>query len=289
VQAVREGIAETFEAGWSGVLANALRVSMDVYYQKRHDFVSPLVVETPLLFLDGGDVGRWLASAYIPARVQDLVQREGLTTNAATAQATEEAALYGPSLAGGIGAIPLAVTSSDVAEMENGGADLIATYRNLGDLSLWGGDVALEWLLSRRWTVRGTYSHVSRNWFRIEGSEPLALNAPADKGTLGIAFRDEALGLSAAARVRHTGGFPFLSTDFHGTLCIRDAPDPPGFPEDCIAPRTLLDMTVGYRVPNTGATLQVGVSNLLNTPYRSFVGAPEVGRMAMARIRYDFF
>jgi iron complex outermembrane receptor protein len=288
VPPIREGITETFEAGWSGVLRSALRVSVDVYYMKRHDFVSPLVVETPLLYLDGGGIEQWLGSAYIPARVEDLVQSEGLTTEAATAQATEEAALYGPRLAGGIGGVPLAVTSSDVPQMANGGADLIATYRNLGDLRLWGGDVALQWLLSRRWTIRGTYSHVSRNWFRIEGSEPLALNAPADKGTLGVAFRDEALGLNATARVRHTGGFPFLSTEFHGTRCIPDAPDP-RFREDCIAAHTLVDVTVGYKLPNTGATVQLGVSNLLNTPYRSFVGVPAVERMATARIQYDFF
>jgi outer membrane receptor for ferrienterochelin and colicins len=282
VPPVREGYTESFEAGWSGVLKNALRVSVDVYYMTQHDFVSPLTAESPFLFLDAAGLGRWLGSAYVPARIEDLVQRLGLSREAATAQAAQEAG----ALAAGMGQIPLAVALSDAPEMANGGADIIVTYRNVGDLSLWGADAALEWLLARKWALRATYSHVSRDWFAIEGSEPLALNAPKDKGTLGITYRDEAQGLSASARVRYTGDFPFLSTVYDGTACL---PDRNATVEACIAARALVDVTLGYKVPRTRATLQLGVNNLLNTPYRSFVGVPAARRLAMARVRYDFF
>jgi len=174
--------------------------------------------------------------------------------------------------------------SWNISEMESG-ADIITTYRNVGDLNLWGADAALEWLLSPEWTLRATYSHVSRNWFAIAGSEPLALNAPSDKGTLGVVYRDEVHGLNASGRVRYTGSFPFLSTVYDGTACIPGHSDK----EDCIAAAALVDVTLGYRVPNTRATLQLGVSNLLDTPYRSFVGVPRARRLAMARVRYDFF
>jgi iron complex outermembrane receptor protein len=282
VPPIREGYTESFEAGWSGVLKNTLRVSLDVYYRTQHDFVSPLTPVTPLLFLDPEGLGRWLGSAYVPARADDLVQRLGLSRDAATTQATQEAGAW----AAVIGQLPLGVVSSDVAEMENGGADVITTYRNVGDLNLWGGDAALEWLLGPKWTLRGTYSHVSRTWFAIEGSEPLALNAPADKGTLSVEYRDEARGLNASTRVRYTGSFPFLSTVYDGTACL---PERPAGAEDCIAARTLVDVTLGYRVPNTRVAVQLGINNLLNTPYRSFVGVPAARRLAMARVRYDFF
>ena len=261
---------------------------MDVYYRKLNDFVSPLVVETPLLFLDGAGLGEWLGTAYVPARVEDLVDRLGLSVEAATAQATAEAAALVPGLANGIGQLPLGVTSSDVPQMANGGADLIASYRNVGDLDLWGADVTLQWLLSDRWTLSGTYSHVSENWFPIEGSSPIALNAPGDKATVGIAYRDAASGLSGTARLRYTGAYPFLSTDFAGTRCIPDAPTT-DFQEDCIEEYALFDLTLGYRIPSTTATVQLGVTNLLNTSYRSFVGAPETGRLAMLRVRYQLF
>ncbi len=286
VPPMREGSIESFEAGWSGVLGGALRVSLDVYYMTQHDFVSPLTVETPLLFLDGAGIAGWLSSAYVPARAEDLVQRLGLSEEAATAQAIQEAGLLVPQVASGIGRLPLGVVSSDAPALEHGGADLIATYRNVGDLSLWGGDAVVEWLVGPKWTIRGTYSHVSRSWFEIEGSTPLALNAPTDKGSLGIGFRDEGIGLNASARIRYTGAFPFLSTDYDGTRCL---PDRPLEAEECIVARGLVDVTLGYKVPSTGVTLQLGVSNLLDTPYRSFVGVPLARRLAMARVRYDLF
>jgi outer membrane receptor for ferrienterochelin and colicins len=285
---LRETDTESFEAGWTGVFDNALRVSLDVYYRKLNDFVSPLVVETPLLYLDGDGLERWLGSAYVPARVRDLMDRLGLGVEAATAQATAEAATLVPGLSAGMAQLPLGVTSSDVPQMANGGADLIATYRNVGDLDLWGADATLQWLLGDRWTLGATYSHVSKKWFPIEGSSPLALNAPADKATLGLAYRDAARGMNGAVRLRYTGPYPFLSTDFAGTRCIPDAPVNE-FQEDCIDAYALLDLTLGYRIPGTAASLQLGVTNLLDTRYRSFVGAPETGRLAMLRVRYQFF
>jgi iron complex outermembrane receptor protein len=286
VEPVREGITETFEVGWTGVLNSTVRVSADVYHMTRHDFVSPLVVETPLLYLDGDDIQQWLSGTYVQARTDDLMQREGLGREEAEARAAQEAGHLIPALATGIGGIPLGVVASDVAQMEGGGADLIATYRNVGDLSIWGADVAVQWLLSPKWSLGATYSHVSRDWFRIEGSPPLALNAPTNKGTLSIAYRDEGSGLSASARARYHGSFPFLSTEFDGTRCMPDSST--DNPEDCIAAQALADATVGYRLRRTGATLQLGVSNLLNSSYRSFVGAPQTGRLAMVRVRYDF-
>jgi len=42
-------------------------------------------------------------------------------------------------------------------------------------------------------------------------------------------------------------------------------------------------------VPNTRATVQLSVNNVFDTEYRSFVGVPNIGRFAMARVKYDLF
>jgi iron complex outermembrane receptor protein len=283
VPPVRETRTETVEVGWSGVFENTLRISMDVYYRRESDFVSPLTVETPLLSFGRDDLEQWLGPAYVDARVADLVAG-GMTEAAATAQATLEASQLVPRLADGIGGVPLAVVSSDVPELENGGADLIATYRNLGALDLWGGDVAIQWFLSPEWTLTGTYSHVSENWFRLGGGVPLALNAPANKGTLGLAYRNAGRGIDGSARVRYTASFPFLSTNFDGTRCLTGS----AASEPCIDEYALVDLTLGYGIPGTAATVQLGVINALDTAYRSFVGVPSVGRLGMVRLRYDF-
>jgi len=279
---VRESNTETFEMGWSGVFSNSVHISADVYYMKQNDFVSPLTVETPLLHLDGQDLGSWLAAEYVPARVDELVASGGLTRGEATSQATAEAT----ALASTIGQVPLAVAASDASQMASGSADLIASYRNLGDIGLWGGDVTLQWFVAPEWTVSATYSHVSENWFTVDGEVPLALNAPSNKGTVGVTYRDAGRGLNGSARVRYTERFPFLSTVFDGTACM---PNRPSNAEPCIDAYALIDVTLGYKVPTTAATLQVGVSNILDEAYRSFVGVPSVGRMAIVRVKYDLF
>ncbi len=59
--------------------------------------------------------------------------------------------------------------------------------------------------------------------------------------------------------------------------------------EACVDDFQLVDLTFGYELPSSGATLQLTVSNLFDTGYRNFVGVPEIGRVLMARIKYDIF
>ena len=47
------------------------------------------------------------------------------------------------------------------------------------------------------------------------------------------------------------------------------------------------DLNAGYEVPNTAATVQFSVTNVLNTGFRSFPGVPKIGRLALLRVRYD--
>jgi outer membrane receptor for ferrienterochelin and colicins len=269
VPPIRESNTETFEVGWSGVLASSLRLSADLYYMRQHDFVSPLTVENPALLLEGSGLGSWLGQEYVPARVQDLTSRLGLPVDAATAQAIEEAT----DLTNVIAKSPLAVVSSDVPEMDNGGADYILTYRNVGTLGLWGADFALRWTPTSEWTLSATYSFVSESSFDIGTANRIWLNAPTDKATGSLAYRSEALGFSGSARVRYTGPFHVEATDFKGD----------------VEAYALVDLALGYEVPSTAATLQLGVSNLLNTGYRSFAGVPTIGRLGMVRLRYELF
>jgi outer membrane receptor protein involved in Fe transport len=48
-------------------------------------------------------------------------------------------------------------------------------------------------------------------------------------------------------------------------------------------------VNLGYRLPMVrGATLNVLVNNVLDEDYRPFPGSPALGRMLIARIKYDF-
>lgn len=59
--------------------------------------------------------------------------------------------------------------------------------------------------------------------------------------------------------------------------------------EECVSGYTLFDLNLGYRVPGLqGATVGLNVNNVLDEAYRPFPGAPTMGRMLIARVKYEF-
>ncbi len=280
VKRLKEATTTTFEVGYQGVINNRFVLSVDAWYTKKEDFVSPLVVRTPLLLLNavsaaGPDIASFLVAAGLPP---------------ATAGA----------LAAGMGAIPLGVVSS--ADVDASGADLLVTYVNAGDLDFWGGDVSFQAFLDDRWTLSGSASFVSEDYFpdattaalfgidqKLDnGVAAIALNAPKSKFSLGLAFREPRWGFNAETRMRYSSEFPAESADFVGTACVSNGQGGV-FEEDCVESIALVDVTLGYKLPTTNATLQVAISNIFGTPYRSFVGVPNIGRFAMFKVKYDLF
>ena len=264
VPPILEAYTETFELGWTGLVADGrLSLTADVYYTKKNDFVSPLVVETPLLFLNEADIVTYLTPVV------------GAPTAAA--------------LGAGVAMIPLGVVSFDPDQVgAQFGADLIATYRNVGDIDLWGADFGFQASLTNRWTLGGSYSHISEDYLQITGGSPVALNAPKDKGSLSLTFRDAFAGFNASGAVRFTSSFPAQSAEFTGTACITGGTGGT-FEENCVDSYAIFNLNAGYEVPNTAATLQFSVNNVFDTGYRSFPGVPKIGRFAMVRVRYELF
>jgi outer membrane receptor for ferrienterochelin and colicins len=285
---LKESTNQTFEVGYQGVINDRFLVSADVWYSERQDFVSPLVIRTPLLLLNalpaaGPNIGEYLVPILIGA---GMPQAQAIATAGA--------------LAAGMGQIPLAVVSSD--GVNSTGADLLATYVNAGTVKLWGADLALKYLIDDRWTVAGTFSWVEDNYFAdvptaaafglevgIEnGIAPVALNAPSTKGSFSVGYRDARAGFNIEARLRMQAEFPAESAGFVGTACITGG-NGGLIEEDCVDSFALVDVTMGYKVPNTSATLQLAATNLFDSAYKSFVGVPEIGRFIMLQVKYDMF
>jgi iron complex outermembrane receptor protein len=275
VPPIQESYTESYELGWTGVFANALSISADVYYMKKNDFVSPLIVQTPLFTMNGAAV------------VGHLLTLPGLT--AAQAQA----------LGTGIATIPLGVVAAPGVGPSTS-PDLIATYRNIGDVELWGGDLALQLFVNDEWSVSGTVSAVSDDYFRPDEGAPIALNSPEVKGSLGANYRDVRSGITGGLRWRFQSQFPAESAGYVGTRCVGGAGV---FVEDCVearglgfelggfggSGRPLVDVNLGYSIPNLNTTLQLVVNNVFDAGYRSFVGVPRIGRFAMLSARYELF
>ncbi|NJD18805.1 MAG: TonB-dependent receptor, partial [Gemmatimonadetes bacterium] len=266
---IRESNAESIELGWTGIIAQRVKLTADVYRSTQNDFVSPLLIQNPLVMFNGTDVGKFITTPVVTALIQQYMAA-GLTLAQAQAKAATDAPAIVTQLATGLAGVPIGVVSGAGIP---GGADLLVSYRNVGDLTLWGTDLAFEWFVTDTWTLNGTYSHVSNYMFDFEDGDPIALNAPTNKGSFSVAYRNVTKGFNGEARFRFNNSFPAVSAGFNG-----DVPS-----------SQTVDVNLGYKVPSTNATVQLTVSNLFDTDYQSFVGVPTLGRMALVRVKYDLF
>jgi iron complex outermembrane receptor protein len=273
LDAIRPTISNTYELGYKGIIKDKLNLAFDVWIEKRTDFVGPLIVETPNVFLEPASLQIFLAAAF---------QAQGVPT--ANAQAL--AAGIAPSMAGianstssATKGVPLGVVNLNNA-LSNP-TDIVLAYRNFGtgsgqDVKLGGSDVSAEYLINDQWSVAGTYSYVSKDYFNradIGGVSDIALNAPREKGTLTGRYHDAARGLSAELRARRIITFPANSGVYIGTV--------PGY--------TLLDVNVAlHPTMLRGAMLSVGVTNLANDNHIEFIGAANIRRMLLTRLQYAF-
>lgn len=273
---IRESTSTVIEAGYKGVLADRVLLAADVWWQRKENMVTPLLIQTPLVMLDGQSTGAFLA----PAIVQYFMGK-GMTQEQAMAQAQ---ALV-PDIAKAMASIPVGVISS--ADVNAHGAQVLTTYINVDDaFDLYGVDLAATALITDEWQVSGSLSLVNENVFETEKGDQVTLNAPKTKASLALGYRGISNGFGAELRMRYNDAFPVMSGVYNGTLCIGG--DPAAGAEPCVDSYTLLDATFGYRLPIQGASIQLSVQNLLDEEYRSFPGVPKIGRMALVRIKYDF-
>jgi len=250
-------INNTFEVGYKGVLGDRVLLAADAYYSRIENFVGPLRVITPNVFFDPASL-----QAFVTGRLTPLIQA-GLLSAQQVATIVETAA-----------AIPLGTIVPD--QVDSG--DLLVTYRNFGEVEFFGVDLSAEILASDRVSIIANYSHSSDECFDFNedgdctSTSDIALNAPSHKGSLGLTFDDQASGFTAQGRFRFTDGFPMNSGVYIGAV--------EGY--------SVVDASLGYRLPfqpNTQVSLTA--NNILNNLHQEFVGAPEVGRLLLFRVRYD--
>jgi iron complex outermembrane receptor protein len=289
VPRIEEEKHETYEFGYKGVIGEKLLIGVDVYHSKIKDFVGPLNVETPNVFLDpnslGGNLGQQFGVALAnPANAQlnailiaslDPVARGGNGNGTAV---DELARLFASGAAG----IPYGTVSPKEAFDPT---TLILTYRNFGEVEVNGLDLALTYYASQNWVFSGNYSFVTKQGFNIfkrpnrvlyrnlDGIADVALNAAGNKGSLSIQYRAPQRGYDAELRGRYVEGFPQNSGVFVGE----------------VQTYTVFDFNFGYDLPfSTGTRLSINAQNIFDNKHREFIGAPELGRLILTRITQTF-
>lgn len=275
IKPIREETSTTFEVGYKGLIGDRLLLTADVWFSRRDNLVTPLTIGTPLLMLNGAQT-----ATYLEPHIKGALMSGGMDEATATATAADLAAAFG----GGMGQIPVGVISSE--DVNANGAQILTTYYNVDDeLDLWGTDLSAMALLTETLSLTGSLSLVNKDQFKTKLGTSVTLNAPKTKGSLALGYRSNENGLNGEVRTRFNAGFPVRSGVYNGTICIGG--QEPGR-EDCVKRATLVDLSLGYSLPFQGASLQLSVQNALNEKYRSFPGVPEIGRMAVLRLKYDF-
>lgn len=277
VSPLEQTTSQTIEVGYKGIVSDRLLIAVDAYYTTKENFIGPLLMETPFVFVPSLQTD--LTAAYADA----------IANNPVLAGALGQLGLTPGAVAGlvvGLAADQLPTATTPVAIVQptenNGGAgsapELLLAYRNFGKVEYFGADISAQFIVNDQLNVFGNVSFVNDDFFDNEELDEtdtdlaLALNAPTFKGKLGGSYALNN-GVSLSASGRYTEGFPVRSGPYVG--------DVDSF--------FLLDLSAGYDVPDVpGLRADLSISNVLNNEHRQFVGAPQLGRLGMMRVTYSF-
>jgi outer membrane cobalamin receptor len=156
---------------------------------------------------------------------------------------------------------------------------VLLTYRNFGDVTLYGMDLSVGWYptddlnLTANWSVVDDDLFAFPNFAGSGDTVNVALNAAKQKAKVGVDYRIPGLDLRLGARVRYNSGFPQDSGVYAGDV---DA-------------YTLVDLSARYALPfDERLHVLLNVDNAFDSAYQAFVGAPEVGRLTYLQLGVDF-
>jgi outer membrane receptor for ferrienterochelin and colicins len=272
--AIRPTINQTIELGYKGVIAERIVLGIDLYRSHYTDFVGPLEVITPSVFYNREQLAGYLTQVFIQGGLSaDSAQLFGaIAADLVAGRAGDKTAT----------GIPLATVTPTQASDPRA---VMLTYRNYGDITLYGYDIGLQLGITEGLAINGSLSYVDKNFFEnLDGVADLSLNAPKFKFSVGAEYDNPSIGFNADVRMRHVDGYPVRSGVYIGSV--------PGY--------SVVDMTLGYRLPWVeGMSLAVSAQNLLTfveegegsafeQRHVEFVGVPALGRLVLARLTYSF-
>jgi outer membrane receptor for ferrienterochelin and colicins len=280
IAALKPTISQDYEVGYKALLGGKLQISVDGWYERKRNFTGPLLIESPNVFLDRTTTIDYLTALFTQAGVPNPDQT-------AAAIGTGMAGLSGGTSAAGTTGVPLGTVVPTNTPL-TARSDIFFTYRNFGKVTLWGSDLALDYVAGSHLTLSGSYSYVNKDFFsrtEVNGPTDLALNASKSKGSVTVGWRDDVHRWSTEARFRAVKGFPVNS----GFYVSDPDPSDPGklLPTDSYG---VLDLQGTWRPPVGARNLLItaNLQNVANKHYATFVGIPNLGRLFLTKLTYTF-
>ena len=156
---------------------------------------------------------------------------------------------------------------------QNDPSSVLITYRNFGEITFYGADLAAAYHFNHNWNIGGTYSYVSKNFFAKDANQvhDIYLNAPKNKFGLYLNYINPKLNLNSQLRFRWVDAFKMASPYFGNE----------------VSQYSIFDLNFGIDIiENTHLSLTV--QNILDNKHTEFVGGAEIGRLAIMRVTQNF-
>ena len=280
IDPLKQTTTQSLEAGYKGLLGKKLLIGADVYYTQKKNFVGPLLIESPFAYLNPSDIAADVSQIITQGLQSGDPQITQLVNQLGGVDAMETVIV--PTLTGIFAQTASGIVQPDQQVLPDNDPTAVGgflAYRNFGRIEYWGMDISLQYLHSETLSFFANVSVVSDDFFdnkelnETNTDLSLALNAPTFKSKFGFAY-NVPLGLSLNAAARYVKGFPVVSGSYIGDV------------DDYF----LVDAGVGYDLGRiySGMRFDVSIQNVLNNEHREFIGAPKVGRLALARLSYSF-
>jgi outer membrane receptor protein involved in Fe transport len=253
--ALKPTITNSFEGGYKGLVGGRTLIDAAVYVSRRQNFIAPLSVLTPNVFLSTPSLAAYLAR-FMPAAT-------------AAALAAGIGGVDGNAQAPGI---PLATVGPSGPL---GGSDILLTFRNAGDVRMWGTDLSAEFAATDRVVMTGGYSWVSRDFFPSTRPDlpDISTNAPRSKAVGSIRYHHPDHDVSAEVRGRYAGAFHMVDGMWNGN----------------VKRFAVADVEVGATLPRTpAARLTLTLQNVTDDRHAEFYAHPVLGRLFLTRLQYRF-
>ncbi|WP_428273809.1 TonB-dependent receptor [Candidatus Palauibacter sp.] len=260
IEALGPTVSNTFEVGYKGVFGDRVSFGANAWFTRYDSYISPLRLLSPHLFLNGPQLNAYLANVFRQF-VGVAFPNEAVAVG--TAQLVADFASQ----------IPFGTVTPTSA----GGtaAAMVLGYQDVGGFDVMGGELGAGFLVSDQLEMAASLSMINKNSFETAGElvREVSLNSPTVRGTASLTYRNDDTGINGGLRFRAQNGYPFNSGPWVGDL-------------EAV---TTLDANFGFRVPGyDDLRFQVDVSNVFDQAYQSMVGAPMIGRVILARLRWDF-
>jgi hypothetical protein len=239
---------DTIEAGYKVLLGDRLYVEADVFYRRTGTNWAGRVT-TPNVFFDEESLARYLTDQGLASGVAD-------------------------SLAGRVAAIPVGTVNPQQLE----GSDVYSIpYQLEGWYQNWGADASVQYRVTSRWRLSGTYSWLGdrKALSGITGSfEEEHFGTPRNAGSLSLEYVNRERGLDGALRGRAVESYRVQLA---------------AWPEERIAGYAVLDAEVGYRLfKMPESRLSFSMTNVFDKRHQEYGGSPEIGRLVLVQLQTWF-